>query len=856
MKRKVVNFALSLIGPIALIVLLSMPIGPLTGGLGIIQPIGGIFDNGVPEPGSQTIALPGLNAEVEVVIDYLGIPHIYADNTHDAFMALGYMHARDRLFQVVMQNAFAAGRVSEIVGGYAASSDMFYRSIGLARSAQDSLDWFEANADTNPDVAEALDSINAEVEGANAYISTLTSTTMPFEFKILGYTPQPWTAVDCFINAKMLAWGLAGSIMDFQRLWIRTTLDNDSLYNDLFPDVMPYTIPIIQEQYNLSYVEYPLAPGKVDALADPTELTSITLANDASIPTDKLDAVIDMMNSVIQPLGDFEFVGSNNWAINGSKSSTGMPIVAGDPHLTFQAPSVWYECHIVVPGVLDVTGTSFPGLPGVLIGHNDHLAYSFTNVGADVNDIFVEQLNPSNPDQYMYNGEWTNFTLHQEDIYTKEGDVIPFVVKESVHGPCIDSVVNTYGSDSVNNPNLAMNWTISGATHEMVAISKVMRADNLDEFIDGMYWWDTAPQNCVFGDDSGNIAMLVVGRFPIRAGYTGEYPITALNDSVGMVGYVPYAFNPREVNPSREFVSSANQRTIASSNYAYDILGPQANGYRARRIYYLCDTNEDITVDNMKQFQADVVEVRAQVMLPYVIDAWDAVGDGNATIDAAVDQLRTWGCNMEPDLEAPTIWMFLLDAMHEKIFDEVSSIDTAIPLSRDPIMEEIIVTDNTYYLDDHTTAPVETRDDILVEALFSAIDALTAEWGNDWTYGDHHIYYIEHLAGFTYIGGGPARGQNTIDVAGGWIVRHGPSTRLIADLSDIEMCYMAYPGGQSGNIFSPHFEDIFAIWYSFDEITQEHGYHIMYFYATAAAFRSADTDNTLIEKTITLVPGG
>ena len=175
---------------------------------------------------------------------------------------------------------------------------------------------------------------------------------------------------------------------------------------------------------------------------------------------------------------------------------------------------------------------------------------------------------------------------------------------------------------------------------------------------------------------------------------------------------------------------------------------------------------------------------------------------------------------------------------------------------RDPIMEEIIVTDNAYYLDDHTTAPVETRDDILVEALFSAIDALTAEWGSDWTYGDHHIYYIEHLAGFTYIGGGPARGQNTIDVAGGWIVRHGPSTRLIADLSNIEMSYMAYPGGQSGNIFSPHFEDIFAIWYSFDEITQEHGYHIMYFYATAAAFRSADTDNTLIEKTITLVPGG
>jgi penicillin amidase len=856
MKRKVVNLVLSFIGPIALIVILSMPIGPLTGGLGIIQPVGGIFDNGAPEPGDQRITLTGLDAEVEVIVDYLGIPHIYADSITDAMMALGYMHAKDRLFQVVMQNAFAAGRVSEIVGGYAASSDMFYRSIGLARSAQETLEWFEANADSDPVIRSTLDGVNAEVAGANAFIRTLNSATMPMEFKVLGYTPKPWTATEVFVNAKMLAWGLAGSIMDFQRQWIQTTLDNDTLYNDLFPDVMPNTIPIIQEQYNLSIAEYPLAPGKVSAAISSGEHSSITLANEAAIPEEQLEAVIKMMNEVVNPLGDFKFVGSNNWAINGSKSNTGMPIVAGDPHLTFQAPSVWYEAHIVVPGELDVTGTSFPGLPGILIGHNDHLAYSFTNVGADVNDIFVEELNPANPDQYMYNGEWTDFTIHQEDILTKEGEVIPFSVKESVHGPCIDSVVTTYDSDSESYPNLAMHWTISGATHEMIAISEAMKADNLEEFMDAMYWWDTAPQNCVFGDDTGNIAMLVVGRFPIRAGYTGEYPITALNDSVGMVGYVPYAFNPREVNPSRGFVQSANQRTIDPSNYAFNILGPQANGYRARRIYYLLDNNEDISVDDMKRFQADVVEVRAEVILPYVIDAWDAVGDGNTTIDAAVDLLRDWEFNMEPDLVAPTIWIYLLDAIHEATFDEISSIDTAIPLSRTPILEEFIVTDNAYYFDDHRTTPVETRDEILVQALFSAIDTLTTEWSDepDWVYGNRHIVFIDHLASFTYIGGGPRRGGNTIDVASGWTVTHGPSTRLIADLSNIEMSYMAYPGGQSGNIFSPHFEDNFALWNSFNEVTKQHGYHTMYFYSTAAAFVTADTDGSMIERTITFVP--
>jgi penicillin amidase len=267
MKRKVVNLALSFIGPIALIILLTMPIGPLAGGLGIIQPVGGIFDNGAPGPGSQRIKLTGLDAQVEVIIDHLGVPHIYADSIHDAMMALGYLHARDRLFQVTMQNFFAAGRVSEIVGSYANSSDMFYRSIGLARSAQDSLDWFVANADSDSAVAEALDAVYAEVEGANAFIRSLNSANMPVEFKILGYTPEPWTPVDCFINAKMLAWGLAGSIMDFERQWIRATLNNDSLYNDLLPDVLPITIPIIQEQVNLSLSQYPLGPGKVPMMS-------------------------------------------------------------------------------------------------------------------------------------------------------------------------------------------------------------------------------------------------------------------------------------------------------------------------------------------------------------------------------------------------------------------------------------------------------------------------------------------------------------------------------------------------------------------------------------------------------------
>ena len=212
---------------------------------------------------------------------------------------------------------------------------------------------------------------------------------------------------------------------------------------------------------------------------------------------------------------------------------------------------------------------------------------------------------------------------------------------------------------------------------------------------------------------------------------------------------------------------------------------------------------------------------------------------------------------MEPDLEAPTIWMYLIDALHYAVFDEVRTISSSIMLSRTPILEELIVTNNEWYLDDHTTGNVETRDEILVEALVSAINELSAEWADelDWQYGNRHVILIDHLGGFATIGDErPLRGQLTLNVANGWRPGSGPSTRLIADLSNIDMSYMAYPGGQSGNIFSPHFNDIFEIWYEFDEVTEQHGYHVLYFYSTADEFRTADTDDSLIERTITLVP--
>ncbi len=861
MKRKIINFGLSLIGPIALIVILTMPIGPLAGGLGIIAPTGGIFDVGVGanQPELQTIQLPGLDANVEVLQDQWGIPHIYADSAEDAFTALGYLHARDRLFQMVMQNYMAAGRVSEIVGGFANSSDRFYRTIGLARDAQKSLDWFEANT-ANSDVAYALALIDAEVRGVNAYIDTMTSATTPIEFTILKFTPEPWRRLDVFIFANMMTWGLSGGISDLSMQWIKSSMGNDTMFYELVPNVMPYTVPIIPEQFNLSYSEYPDANGGYPATPDPLSVMGDAVLAEVFIPLEKLDALIEMMNEIVMPFGNMEFVGSNSWVAHGSRTSTGLPILCNDPHLGFQTPSIWHEAHIVVPGELDVTGVTFPGMPGIVLGHNEYAAWGATNVGADVLDIFVEQLNPSNSSQYMYNGAYRDFEIVDETIHTSEGVDIPFEVKLSVHGPLIDSVTNTYDLAAGSAPNIAMNWTGSGVSHIVLAILLLDKVENIQDYYDALYWWDNPAQNLIYADVHGNIAMTVCGRLPIRSGYSGRYPVQALNDSVGMVSNIPYAYIPRSVNPSQGYLQSANQLSIDLTAYGFDLVGPFADGYRGRRIDYLLGNDNSITMDDMKRFQADALEVRAQEIVPYVVDAWNNAVDGNTTVDEIVGWLDDWDYVMEADGKAPTVWMYLREAIHYEVFDEIRSLDSSLPLSRTPVLEMMIRENNAYFLDDHTTTGiVETRDEILVRAIYRALDAIVADpdFGSDtadWIYGNKHMVYYDHLMDLTTVGGIPHRGQNTLANAGGWRVTHGPSWRLVADMDNIQMSYGIFAPGQSGNPFSPHFDDLFAIQYAFDEETEQYAYHLLYFYSTAAAFRTADADGTVIEATITFIP--
>jgi penicillin amidase len=866
-KKKVMNVLLSLIGPFVMIILITMPIGPLAGGLGILQPVGGIFDIGVGlnEAPQEIIKLEGLENEVTILIDKYGVPHIYAESAEDAYFGLGYMHAKDRLFQMVMQKHLAAGRISELVGGYAISSDKIYRTIGLERTARKALNWYLENADINPDVDFALRVMDAQVKGINTFIESMTTANKPIEFQLLGISPEPWRKIDMFLGASFITWSLTGDFNDLIRLWLRENIQNDTMYDELYPDLMPYQSYIVQEQTNLSLLDYPDAPGgyPVD-LSPPSQSGSNNIAD---IRREKLANLLGYLRLVIDPLGLKESFGSNNWAVSGNRSSTGSPMLCNDAHMPIVAPNLVYEAHLSVPGVMNVMGVTLPGMPSVEAGFNDYIAWGFTNGGMDVLDIFVEQINPSNTSEYYYNGEYRAFKIVQETIHTSEGIDIPFEVKVSVHGPLIDSVV---GDDVGSPPCLAMNWTGNSVSHLIIAATKLNKAQNIEDYFDAIYWWDNPVFNFAYADAVGNIAMTVCGRIPIRSGYSGIYPVIALNDSVGMVSNVPYAFLPREVNPAKGYVSSANQRSIDPDQYGYSLVGPFVDGYRGRRINELLAADDEVTMEDMMRFQADAVEIRARSIVPEVVSAWGNLGDDNATIQMVIDWFSDWDFEMDTNLRAPTVWMHLYDTIRAETFEELQFLNDVISSSpregiapssiypSSPILEQLVLENTSAYFDDIRTPDfIETRNHILVRALHLAVNEMYSRYGLDtsnWKYGIHHTINVEHIAGLTTIEGGGIRGQHTLFPSYGWEMSTGPVLRLVLDLSNPQNSRNVIPGGQSGNPFSEHFDDLFQLWFTFDEEKQHYLYQEIYYYPTSDAFLAADIDGALIERRITIIP--
>jgi penicillin amidase len=742
-----------------------------------------------------TVQVDSLEAEAVVIRDRWGIPHIYASNAHDLFFAQGYVHAQDRFWQMEFWRRVGSGRVAEILGPSALESDRFIRTVGWHRTAAQELERLD-------DESQAV--LEAYAEGVNAYISTHRGR-LGLEFTLLRLTgvefePEPWTPLDTLCWAKVMAWDLGGN-MDEEllrghvaaRLGVRAV-------NVLVPPY-PADHPLI--------VPHPLTEASLEAVPRAAFETHFVEAGKNG--------------------------GSNSWAVSGDRTETGMPLLANDPHLGIQMPSIWYEIGLHCSPIgancpYNVVGASFAGSPGVIIGHNDRIAWGVTNLGPDVQDLFIERINPENPNQYEFQGQWLDMDIIREEIRVA-GEEEPVVVfaRLTHHGPLINDVAGgTEEEWSFGLQPLAFSWTALQPGTLVHSILLLDRAGNWEEFQEALSYWDVPGQNFVFADVEGNIGYQASGRIPIRASGDGSMPAPGWSGEYEWVDYIPFDELPHAFNPPEGYVATANN-AVVGPDYPYLITKDWDPGYRALRVVELIEADPVLSPADMQAIQADSSPVWAREVLSHV----RALSSDDPNLAEALDLLRTWDGRAVRDSAGAALFeatrLHLIertfgDEMGEQLLRraQMSAMDALVSLLAEPTSQ---------WFDDVTTPEVETRDHVLLAAVEAAVEELTDAQGQDktrWRWGDLHTATFENQSlGQCGIGlieaifnRGPVPVDGTIATLNNtgyspddpYGVSTVPSYRQIVDLGDLTRSVAMHTTGQSGHAFHRHYDDMVDPW--------------------------------------------
>jgi penicillin amidase len=808
--KKIGKLAIALALVISMSVLLIVP-------LDIIPPLGGLIDpftgiwtvyEDAEHPPFEIVHIPGLSEPVTVVRDNWGVPHIYASNERDLYFAFGYVQAQDRLWQMDITRRQGRGQLAEILGPSYLSADRFLRTLGMERAAQLAIDQMYAQQDEyNITLRENLESF---AQGVNFYLTNIGSN-LPIEFKLLNYRPKPWTLIDSISIARILDYGLSWSDVDLRFANTIAELGNDSAW-ELFPLNPPFQTPVVPE-YNGSLNPPPSSEINNAKISE-------SLQNSIFEILTWTENIPDPQNILSRWQG--EFLGSNNWAVNSTRSATGKPILSNDMHLGRDVPAIWFQAHLVaVDTGRNIYGFVPPGVPLIIAGHTEYVAWGFTNVGADVIDWYYYTINPANPNEYWYNGAWLSFEEETVTIPVKGEMPYTHTIRRTVHGPVMSDVGATF-----NDHVIAQRWTGAEPSFEMIALDLMTMARNYSEFIEGQKFWWTISQNIVFADIDGNIAIRPTGHWPIRAGWYGGLPHNGSAGEGEWIGFIDFDELPLSLNPDRGWVVSANQLAAIQgpSSYPHYIHQGYDPGYRARRIIQMLENDESITVSDFKRIQNDVLDTAAEAFVPYLIDAFDNAASSitsDPVLSAAIDQLRTWNHTMIKEWAAPTIWRAWLDYYWEDVFsDEYPSNRGGLLWPSPVILENLTRNDpNSHWFDDITTGTTETRGDIIIRSFQAAMTRLTEEEGTDvsqWTWDKFHFVVYSHLVG-------EALGHAPIPADGSGVTvnpsrvnmwareqgasRGGASERLIVDFNDPLHALSVIPGGQSGNPLSRHYSD-------------------------------------------------
>jgi penicillin G amidase len=742
---------------------------------------------------AQPLAIPGLEHPVNVYFDTYRIPHIYAETWTDAARVLGYIHATDRLWQMDLLRRYGSGTTAEVMGRQGLEADMLVRQLGIRRGCEEI--W---NSDAIP--AEMRAELEAYTQGVNARIESLAEDELPEMFQALGYQPEPWVPVDCLVFAKFMAWDQSGTMDD---LWFGAMVEKLGIeaVQELFPLDRPYEIPTVArhvERRELYQARLEPIPGAAGAY----------------------EAAYAQMTAAGWFSRGHSF-GSNNWAVGGARTASGKPILCSDPHLGFSLPMIWYTAHMSVKG-RNLVGVTFPGSPSVIIGHTDRHGWGITNMQADSVDYFVQTVDPDDPLKYLHRGEWKTMDRLAEHIPIKGEEPHEIHIDSTVHGP----VIRREGRV------VSMAWNGLGPTTEGIALWKMMRADSMEDFLDALTLLTSPPLNIVYADADGNIAINPTGHLPVRLPGQGRIPLDGASGDYDWREMIPATHMPLAVNPDSHFVASANGRP-AGIDYPHYLGWMWDPSYRTRRIHDMLSAASELTLDSMKRIQLDVHDKAAEVFLPIMIRAVQAAGIDEPVANEVLDAVAKWDYVANTHAVGPVIWLRWFDIYRGMVWDD-EWVARAIDQPggswgftgnnrREPMLEVLEYMTREHptsrWFNDQATDETETRDDIIVRAFHQAVDALTTSFGADigqWTWDRFNVLKIDSLKPGGDRLGGPVPGTSFTVNPGGNIgpVGGGASFRMIVDFGDPAASVGVYPGGQSGDPASPHYDDQIPLWAS------------------------------------------
>ena len=730
---------------------------------------------------SGEIAVAGLDAPVEVLRDAHGIPHIFARSESDAQFALGFVHAQDRLWQLEMNRRTGAGRMAEVLGPAALDTDRFLRTLGIRRVAEANVRHLDA---------ESRKLLSAYAAGVNAFLEQ--RRVLPPEFWILRAAPEPWSEVDSAAWAKMMAWDLGGNWRsELLRLQLAPRLPAAAIQELLPPypgDAAP-KLPDLRQFYGALQKE----PAQVSAA----------------------DSMVGA---------------SNSWAVSGAHSTSGKPLLANDPHLGLTAPNVWYFAHLHAPG-LDAIGATMPGVPGIVIGRNQRIAWAATNTGPDVQDLYLEKLDAAGG--YVAPDGPRPFVVLRETIKVKGAEDAQLAIRISRHGPVISDVVQTALDATPRGHALALAWTaLADDDTSLAAVFKLARANNWSQFVDATRSLQAPQQNLSYADVDGNIGFIAPGRIPVRKRENrlqGLAPAPGWDARYDWTGFIPFDQLPRAFNPPSGKLVTANQK-IVPPRYPHHITSEWDAPYRARRIEELLDEMRMHDRASFARMQADVVSLAARELLPRMV----AIQGKSLEADDVLKWLAAWDGAMSPERPEPLIfnawWREFARALYA---DELGVAFRGQWRQRAVFLENVLADRDgqARWCDDVRTPRVETCDEILGASLEKALADLRRRYGDDparWSWGEAHEARLRHrpLSRSTWLRGTfdiavPSGGDGyTInrgemdfnDEAEPYANRHASSLRAIYDLADPQASVFIHPGGQSGNPFSPHYGSFAPLW--------------------------------------------